>query len=343
MARSPKQEKACLSPTRAGSLSRFAFLPPELVTEILLLCASPAGGVATNIALLSWSHHALIMPRLYGNVSLCTPRAFRLFRTTLALHNPILGKYVRTLQVGSALFDRPGYVPDLLAEQTALAVGLEQILLACPALQGFQIDLFALAALATGTAARLERGAQPVRLSTELALPAYLALPTFAHTEHLSLLAFGLDAVAALEVCAVLPRLKSLSVRWVTRNEDAHREEDTQMVVQAIDSLLEWPPDSRTGRPLVALEIRAWPAVVGQLRAAFPRSRDAEEMMDHLEESAIVSLDEEERGDAHKPGLGANSDERSRLFLGLDMERYHGPRKGLHTHWWQEHAFRHWG
>lgn len=194
-------------------------LPPEIVTHILLLAAMPGSSqaVPTKIAVLSKAHHRLIVPRLYANVHLTDAASFRRFRLTLAVYNPALGQHLRALSVASNKFDTDGYLPDQVAEHVTLGVGIEQVLLASPNLQHLYLDLFSLAALHHGTASRLEKGALPISLTTEFSLPQYLTLPTFAHLQHVELTVFGLDSNAVDWFRQVLPRLRSLSVRWVTR------------------------------------------------------------------------------------------------------------------------------
>lgn len=210
-------------------------LPPEIVSYILLLAASPhtPDAVPCKIALLSKAHYRLVIPKLYAHVQLNDGHTFRRFRLTMALHNPSLGRLVKSLQIASADFDDSGYLPGQLAENVALGVGLEQILLACSNLSDLYLDLLAMAALHNGTASRLERGALPVRLSAELSIPQYLAVPTFASLRHVELNVFGLDADAIEDLRTVLPRLKSLTFRWVTRG--SYRPPALRNVLSAYD------------------------------------------------------------------------------------------------------------
>ena len=195
-------------------------LPPEILTHILLLAAA-SDAVPTKICLLSKAHHRLVVPRLYAAVDLSAPRIFRQFRLTLALYNPGLGQHLRSLSVGSSTFDSYGYMPSGIAESAALGVGLEQILLAAPRLKHVYLDLFSLAALHDGTASRLQKGSLPISLTTEYAAPQYLALPIFSHLQHVELTVFGLDRVAGEKLRQALPQVKSMTLRWVTRQSEA--------------------------------------------------------------------------------------------------------------------------
>ncbi|SNX81403.1 uncharacterized protein MEPE_00108 [Melanopsichium pennsylvanicum] len=213
--------------TSNGEESIFRQLPEELISHILILAACPSfspqepRSCPTNILLLSRRYHNLIIPRLYHSVSLHTPSSFRSFRVTLALHNPVLGKHVRKLQIGSSEFDGSGYCPSALADHGPLAVGIEQMLLASPNLQELSLDLFSMGALHTGTVSRLEKGPQPTRLCTELTTIPYLSLPTFEDLRQLELLVFGMDAATAAELRATLPLLEKLELRLVTRRRGA--------------------------------------------------------------------------------------------------------------------------
>lgn len=195
-------------------------LPPEILTHILLLAAA-SDAVPTKICLLSKAHHRLVVPRLYAAVDLSAPRIFRQFRLTLALYNPGLGQHLRSLSVGSSTFDSYGYMPSGIAESAALGVGLEQILLAAPRLKHIYLDLFSLAALHDGTGSRLQKGSLPISLTTEYAAPQYLALPIFSHLQHVELTVFGLDRVAGEKLRQALPQVKSMTLRWVTRQSEA--------------------------------------------------------------------------------------------------------------------------
>ena len=193
-------------------------LPQEIISQILL---SAADEVPTKICLLSKTYHRLVMPRLYSKVEISDARMFRHFRMTLAIHNPAMGQYVRTLSLASDTFDRSGYLPEGIAEPAALGVGIEQILLASPNLKHLFLDLYALAALYDGTASRLQRGALPISLVTEYAAPQYLALPVFDQLRHVELSVFGLDKTAAEHLRRALPNVKSLTLRWVTRQTES--------------------------------------------------------------------------------------------------------------------------
>lgn len=167
--------------------------------------------------MLSKAHYRLVVSRLYKHVHLADATTFRHFRMTMAVHNPELGKHLRSLAVASAAFDAEGYLPDQVSEHTTLGVGIEQILLTAPNLQHLYLDLFSLAALHHSTASRLEKGSLPLSLTTEFSLPQYLTLPTFAHLQHVELVVFALDSNAVDWFRQVLPRLQTLTIRWVTR------------------------------------------------------------------------------------------------------------------------------
>lgn len=196
-------------------------LPLEIINHILLAAAEEE---PAKICLLSKMHHRLVTPRLYSRVDLCDPKVFRHFRITLAVHNPSLGSFVHALSVASNSFDDQGYLPEGIAEPAALGVGIEQILLATPNLKELYLDLFALAALHDGTASRLQRGALPISLVTEYAAPQYLSLPIFDDLRHVELSVFGLDKTAAEHLRKALPRVKSLTLRWVTRESQDVKE-----------------------------------------------------------------------------------------------------------------------
>lgn len=285
------------------SVSNLNKLPPEIVTHILLLAAMPntPQAIPTKIALLSKSHYRMITSRLYADVHLCNSAVFRRFRMTLAVHNPSLGQYVRSLAIASKEFDTDGYMPERVAEYVTLGIGIEQILLASPNLQHLFLDLFSLASLFNGTASRLEKGALPISLTTEFSLPQYLTLPTFTNLKHVELTVFGLDNNAVEWFRQVLPRLQSLTIRWVTRrhggvglaamsdqddwaaNDDSDlssderidwqeggkRYDDFIMFVEAIDLLRRWPyhaNEQRDGQQLKAVSILAWPKAYRELK-----------------------------------------------------------------------------
>lgn len=287
-------------------------LPPEIVTHILLLAAMPntPQAIPTKIALLSKRYHRMITSRLYANVHLSNPTVFRQFRMTLAVHNPSLGQYVRSLAVASKDFDSDGYMPDQVAEHVTLGIGIEQILLASPNLQHLFLDLFSLASLFNGTASKLEKGALPISLNTEFSLPQYLTLPTFANLKHVELTVFGLDNNAVEWFRQVLPRLQSLTIRWVTRRhggaglggtsqeddwnadddsdlsnderidwrEGGKRYNDLLMFVEAIDLLRRWPYHAngqREGQQLKSVSVLAWPKAYRELKKHFSNTKNA--------------------------------------------------------------------
>lgn len=294
------------------SPSNLEKLPPEIVTHILLLAAMPntPQAIPTKIALLSKRYHRMIISRLYANVHLSNPTVFRRFRMTLAVHNPSLGQHVRSLAVASKGFDSDGYMPDQVAEHVTLGIGIEQILLASPNLQHLFLDLFSLASLFNGTASRLEKGALPISLNTEFSLPQYLTLPTFANLKHVELNVFGLDNNAVEWFRQVLPRLQSLTIRWVTRRhggiklgslseeddwdvdddsdlsnderidwkEGGKRYSDLIMFVEAIDLLRRWPYNvngQREGQQLKAISVLAWPKAYRELKKHYSKSKNA--------------------------------------------------------------------
>ncbi|PWN33541.1 uncharacterized protein FA14DRAFT_63225 [Meira miltonrushii] len=292
------------------SPSNLDKLPPEIVTHILLLAATPntPQAIPTKIALLSKRYHRMITSRLYANVHLSNPTVFRRFRMTLAVHNPSLGQHVRSLAVASKEFDSDGYMPDQVAEHVTLGIGIEQILLASPNLQHLFLDLFSLASLFNGTASRLEKGALPISLNTEFSLPQYLTLPTFANLKHVELTVFGLDNNAVEWFRQVLPRLQSLTIRWVTRRhggvalgsvseeddwdvdddsdlsndertdwqEGGKRHGDFMMFVEAIDLLRRWPYHNgqREGQQLKAVSVLAWPKAYRELKKHYSKTKD---------------------------------------------------------------------
>ncbi|MCO5549646.1 hypothetical protein L7F22_003119 [Adiantum nelumboides] len=287
-------------------------LPPEIVTHILLLAAMPntPQAIPTKIALLSKRYHRMITSRLYANVHLSNPIVFRRFRMTLAVHNPSLGQHVRSLAIASKEFDSDGYMPDQVAEHVTLGIGIEQILLASPNLQHLFLDLFSLASLFNGTASRLEKGALPISLTTEFSLPQYLTLPTFANLKHVELTVFGLDNNAVEWFRQVLPRLQSLTIRWVTRRhggatlqslseeddwnadddsdlsnderidwrEGGKRYNDFMMFIEAIDLLRRWPYHAngqREGQQLKAISVLAWPKAYRELKKHYSNTKSA--------------------------------------------------------------------
>lgn len=200
-------------------------LPSEIISQILMTASDI---VPTKICLLSKRYHRLVTPRLYKTVQLSDPQLFHQFRMTMALHNPSLGQDVEALSVGSGSFDTYGYFPEAIAESAALGTGLEQILITTSNLKHIYLDLFSLAALHDGTASRLQKGSLPLSLSTEYAAPQYLSLPVFSKLQHIELSVFGLDKMAVEYLRQALPQIKSLTLRWVTRQSPGFDEMETK-------------------------------------------------------------------------------------------------------------------
>jgi hypothetical protein len=199
-------------------------LPIEIVDHILSMAASDF--IPTKICLLSKRHYRLFAPRLYSSIKLSNPQIFRHLRMTLALHNSNMGRHIQSLSVASNTFDSYGYFPEGIAESSALGVGLEQILLASPNLKHLYLDLFSLAAAHDGTVSRLQKGSFPISLTTEYAAPQYLSLPIFSRLQHLDLTVFGLDRIAVDNLRQAQPQVKTLTLRWVTRQNQAFDEMD---------------------------------------------------------------------------------------------------------------------
>jgi hypothetical protein len=276
-------------------------LPSEIINYILMTAADT---IPTKVCLLSKMHHRMVIPRLYKTVQLSDPQVFHQFRMTIAVHNPNLGQNVESLSVGSSSFDRYGYFPDAIAESAALGVGLEQILITATNLKHLYLDLFSLAALHDGTASRLQNGALPLSLSTEYAAPQYLSLPVFSKLQHVELSVFGLDKMAVEYLRQAVPHIKSLTLRWVTRqspgfnqvdvvssdqtNEQMETEEteeeemwsqsnsyqrkDFDSFVEALESLrsnitidTDSSSEDELRHPLEAITVLAWPNVMHQL------------------------------------------------------------------------------
>ncbi|KAN0066382.1 hypothetical protein ACQY0O_000476 [Thecaphora frezii] len=336
-------------------LSPFSRLPQELITEIILLSASPSLSLGeppaspVNVLLLCKQYYRLLLPKLYHTVCLHTPYAFRNFRLALALHNPSLGKLVRRLQIGSSQFDISGYIPGQLAEQGPLATGIEQMLLATPGLEELSIDLFCLAALHTGTASRLEKGCQPKRVTTELSAVPYLSLPTFEDVEELELLVFGLDAQTAINLRTSLPRLARLTIRYVSRRRPGKSDRDSRTprqerpeasylgedefsdtfatssdvheFIEAVQLMRTWPDgDATSGEMLQRLTVFTWPSALGALTTQIPDARPV-----HSIEHDVNPTNSAQEADAAIVP--------SPLFVGIDTSYLLGPRRGAHVLW----------
>lgn len=198
-------------------------LPMEIINHILLIASD---STPTTICSLSKIHQQLVIPRLYSTVELSNPITFNQFRLTMAVHRPNLGKYIRSLSVGSCTFDNQGYYLEAIAESTILGVGLEQILITAPNLKHLYLDLFSLAALHDGTGSRLQTGSLPISLTTEYVAPQYLSLPVFRRLRHVELNVFGLDKMAIDQLRQALPHVLSMTLRWVTRQSDGFDEAD---------------------------------------------------------------------------------------------------------------------
>jgi hypothetical protein len=216
-------------------------LSTELQLQILTHLASPfCGQDPLVVLLLSKAHLAYFQSRVYASISIGSAYQLNKLRMTLALHNPRLGNLIRRLQIAQvhdAAYDSLGYLPNkFMADPLALSTSLEQIFLATGNnLEDVHLDMFTLSALTSaGTASRLEKGALPTRLSTELSSPAALSLPTFSAVERLDLLTFGLDRHVAVQIRTALPTCKELSLRWVSRRAAA---EGQQSVLTSSTSL----------------------------------------------------------------------------------------------------------
>ena len=217
-------------------------LPPEIQLSILSHLASPLGCNEALIVLqLSRAHLSYFQPKLYRCIAISSGWKLNKLRLTLCLYRPDLARHIESVQVAqhrSDEYDRLGYLPIYpIAEPLLLSTSLEQIFLAAATaaaapvasdstsgagrgkgLSSLHVDLFSLAALnSAGTASRLERGALPRRLCTELSLAQYLSLPTFSAVDELELAAFGMDSVAATQLRTTLPRCDKLTLRWVSR------------------------------------------------------------------------------------------------------------------------------
>ncbi|EPQ32159.1 uncharacterized protein PFL1_00356 [Pseudozyma flocculosa PF-1] len=361
-------------------IGAFRRLPQELVTEIILQSAAPSlspeepQSSPVSILLLSKQYHKLLLPKLYHTVSLHNAFAFRNFRLTLALHNPSLGKLVRRLQIGSAQFDSTGYIPGQLAEQGPLATGIEQMLLATPNLLELSIDLFSLVALHAGTASRLEKGCQPLRLSTELCVIPYLSLPTFEDLRDLELLVFGLDRQTAFELRVALPRLERLTLRFVTRRRsdrakrivstqpggaisidhaallDADnlddeddifaRSEDIDEFIESLELLRTWPgQDSSSGRRLSSLSVFTWPSALAALKARVPDARGTDEHSFDVEAEPGARCEDSDAKVDSKVDTDAPP---APLYAGIDTSYLLGPRRGAHVLWRKTRASMAW-
>lgn len=203
--------------------SPVAELPAELVHRILLHLVHISGSSASGHynctpLLLSSAHRRTFQPIIYSNIFLTQPRQFRLLRETLALHNPELGKLVKGLVVAATAFDLTGYGAEPIAHNRSIAVGLEQFMLDMPNLDSISLDLYSLAALTDANTNHCLDSAPRVKsLKTELLFPQYFDVPVFEDLEDLEIVCFGLDKTVCQEFRNVLPRLKRLTIRLVTR------------------------------------------------------------------------------------------------------------------------------
>ena len=355
--------------TSQGGKSIFHQLPEELISHILLLAACPSlsphepRSCATDMLLLSRRYYNLIIPKLYHSVSLHTPASFRSFRVTLALHNPVLGKFVRRLQIGSSEFDGSGYCPSALANHGPLAVGIEQMLLACPLLQELSLDLFSMGALHTGTVSKLEKGPQPTRLCAELTTIPYLSLPTFEDLRELELLVFGMDAATAGELRVTLPLLEKLELRLVTRRrgpafldgqdtwsptqlptfddddedsiEERATEADLRRVRQEEQDVFQLESDMQDF--IEALHfLRSWPG--GDQR----HGKKLKEITVFAWPSAMKRLKKIFGDRGGTQGEGKNGEEKTPIKVELDRGYLLGPRRGAHVLWRKDRARAAW-
>lgn len=142
-----------------------AALPLEIRLYILACAAQPLprgdhthphAGLGTYL-LLSRAYYSALAPAAYHTLHVCTPRALHRLRHTLVLLRPELGGYVRALHLAQ--------LPD------AIALGMEHLLLAVPALKRLTLDAPSCAALCRSTVERLRNGAQPAELSVVLPSP----------------------------------------------------------------------------------------------------------------------------------------------------------------------------
>lgn len=336
-------------------------LPIEIINYILLIASD---SVPTKICSLSKQHQQLVIPRLYSTVELSDSHTFNQFRLTMAVHRPSLGKCIQSLSVGSCSFDNQGYYLEAIAESTILGVGLEQILITASNLQHLYLDLFSLAALHDGTGSRLQSGSLPISLTTEYAAPQYLSLPVFSRLKHVELNVFGLDKMAVVQLRQALYHVKSMTLRWVTRQSEAFDEvgitsfpvnddhaddyddvvsssqsngyfqNDFNLFVEALETL------RNNEKPLEAITVLAWPNALHHLLRYYRHDKDI-----HLKDSGEGSLLQQDESTWDKsigqqveyPNLNPSHSNdcqiRTPLRLAIDPAYKLGPRRGPLESW----------
>ncbi|CAO1630993.1 unnamed protein product [Parajaminaea phylloscopi] len=224
MGQSQQPAEGHQNPCQLTCPSPLADLPNEIVHHILVYLlhtptTSAPGYFNCLPLLLSSTHRATFEEILYSRVHLLHTRQFRLLRETLALHRPALGKLVKSLVVASTAFDSTGYVAEPIAHNHSIAVGLEQFMIDMPHLGSLALDLYSLAALTDiNTNQRFDSAPRIKSLKTELAFAQYLDVPIFEDLEDLEIVCFGLDKHLSEQLRTVLPRLRRLTIRLVTRS-----------------------------------------------------------------------------------------------------------------------------